>query len=689
MKKLIVLLLCVLMLLVPCVIAAADTDYVQPEETMPFVATEETDFLGGVLMVTIKKEYSFPNRTWALSAFGNPSHISSFVDITASENPDVINSYSSNENYRQIFEFYLDTSNKQIAIAVAETIHQSEYVHSVSVNRVYETAEESPTPQTDTSVQPRGAMTPANLFTNNYRKITADPLVSYQYSIFTTHTNRAWAITKGSSNIIVGVIDSGVDPIPDLANNLVEGYDLTGVTWENPTNIIQGNTQDDKVDNHGTKIASLIVAEHNTIGISGMAPNVKVMPLKVCDLTEVKNFAMVRAFSKAQEEQLPIVNLSIGVPKNLENEEGDPNSIDDEGVNYNWLAAMMNYSGLIVNSAGNNDMFMFPDHTDPPVCLDNLEHPIYPLTFKDQGLSNMIVVGSVDENNQWCVSNWSSHYVDLMAPGKNIFVSYLECWDNENNCFLEPSENYVTYIEDWGSSFSAPMVAAAAALLLSYDPTLTTAELKEIILDNVTYIPELATRCATSGVLNVYKALSSIMKENSKKLYDYCVSIEVTGEHVFSADPITISYPSEVVQLTDIYVYPEIKFAPYYSVYVVPQDGSITISFVDTLTALPVGTVAFELWFSAPEDTITNKFFMVNGGFEIDNENSGLRSHSFMLGDHGRTGNLNDMMSWFDFIISSGGISTPLDVNRDMIIDNADRVKAQEYLAGEIVSLFY
>lgn len=697
MKKIIVLLLCVLMLSVPGVIAAADTDYVQPEETMPFVATEETDFIGGVLMVTIKKEYSFPNRVWALSAFGNPSHVSSFVDITASENPDVINSYANNENYRQIFEFYLDTSDKQTAIAVAEVIQQSDYVYSVSVNRVHEMVEEPTEPQTEEeTTQSRSAMVPADLFVNNYRKITADPLISSQYSIFTTHTNRAWAITKGSPDVVVGVIDSGIDPIPDLADNLVPGYDLSNITY---TNYIAGNyiyqeqtvCYDSNANHHGTEVASVIAAKQNSLGISGFAPNVKLKPIKVHNGNEYQEFAMVHAFTLIQslDDPPPIVVMSLNSPSSFENVDNPNASGVDSYINYDWLAAMENYSGLIVNSAA-NDNRLGEILSEGPEDLS--ETPIYPGEFKsqDENFNNIIVVGSVNENNQWAVSNWSAQYVDLMAPGHGIKVAYgVKSYvkdENYNDVLKDVSEEYASRS---GSSYSAPMVAAAAALLLSYAPTLTTDQLKEIILDNVTYVPELATRCATSGVLNVYKALSSLMREDSKKLYDYCVSIEVTGEHVFSADPITVSYPSDVVQLTDIYIYPEIKFAPHYLVNVTPQNGTITISFIDTLAPLPVGTVAFELWFSALENTITNKFYMANGAFEIDNENIGLCGHSFLLGDHGRSGNLNDMMMWFNFIIPGEGTSIPLDVNRDMVVNNTDREKAQKFLNGEIVSLFY
>lgn len=696
MKKVIVLLLCVLMLSVPCVIAAADTDYVQPEETMPFVATEETNFIGGVLMVTIKKEYSFPNRVWALSAFDNPSHVISFVDITASENPDVINSYANNENYRQIFEFYLDTSDKQTAIAVAEVIQQSDYVHSVSVNCVHEIAKETSEPQTEEgTIQSRGAMVPADLFVNNYRKITADPHISSQYSIFTTHTNRAWAITKGSPDVVVAVIDSGIDPIPDLVDNLVPGYDLSNITY---TNYIAGDyaysekpfCYDSATNHHGTEVASVIAAKQNSIGMSGIAPNVKLRPIKVHNGNEYQEFAMVHAFTLIQslDDPPPIVSMSLNSPSSLEDVDNPNASNLDSDVNNGWLAAMMNYSGLIVNSAGNHGGLS--GFNSEPVDLD--ETYIYPGRFKsqDENFQNIIIVGSVKENNQWAVSNWSAQYVDLMAPGHGIKVAYgVKSYvkdENYNDVLKDVSEEYASRS---GSSYSAPMVAAAAALLLSYAPTLTTDQLKKIILDNVTYVPELATRCATSGVLNVYKALSSLMREDSKELYDYCVSIEVTGEHVFSADPITVSYPSDVVQLTDIYIYPEIKFAPHYLVNVTPQNGTITISFIDTLAPLPVGTVAFELWFSALENTITNKFYMANGAFEIDNENIGLCGHSFLLGDHGRSGNLNDMMMWFNFIIPGEGTSIPLDVNRDMVVNNTDREKAQKFLNGEIVSLFY
>ena len=161
------------------------------------------------------------------------------------------------------------------------------------------------------------------------------------------------------------------------------------------------------------------------------------------------------------------------------------------------------------------------------------------------------------------------------------------------------------------------------------------------------------------------------------------------GDKVSSTTPIVVSYPSDVVQLTDIYVNPLVKYATEYSVDVDPQNGTVTLSFTNLPAALPIGKTAFELWFAAPEDSITNKFYMANGAFQADTEGTGLREHIYLLGDHGRSGNLNDMMMWYNFIIPSGGTSIPLDVNRDMVVNLDDQNIAQSYLNGEIISLFY
>lgn len=687
MKKYCALILAFVLFVLSALPALADAAPVDAEEAIPFVATVDEDFEGGILIVCIKKEYSVPNKVWQMSQFGNPEHITSYADLTACDDSKVITSNIQNENFRQILEIHLDTVDKQIALNVAATFSESPYVYSVSVNHIYELDFETPVSSEDSGVALSSNIVSANEFESTYRQITEDPFIDSQYSIFTTYANRAWAITTGSSTIKVGVIDTGIDPIPDLENNLYQAYNLSGFSYndsatsEVPTESFYDADYD---THHGTRVASVIAAEQNDIGISGIAPDIKLVSLRVAynNSDNINDFGVARAFVLAQNLSLPIVNFSI-------NNSDDRTSINtneqdlltglDIYADAGWLVAMQNYTGLIVNSAGNNDCSLFP--SDDPVDVDDEETPIYPGKFKDNGLNNIIVVGSVDEYNEWDVSNWGDEYVDLMAPGVYITTAYGEV-ERDSNGTITSIQSYYDAIS--GSSFSAPMVAATAALLLSYNPNLTVQQLKNAILNNVTVVDELSDKCITSGILNVNDALLSI----GPAMYNYCISISTNNNAVSSAFNITTDFPADELRLTDVYVNSWIKSGFYYGIDINEETGHIDMFFGSNRDTVSADTVVFEFWFAAPADSITDKFSVVNGELTTTTNNTTLSGVAFLLGDGGRTGTTDSVVSWIDFCLQCNSFMQAVDVNRDHVINNDDKVRAQQYLNGEIKSLF-
>ncbi|MCK4826073.1 S8 family serine peptidase, partial [bacterium] len=83
----------------------------------------------------------------------------------------------------------------------------------------------------------------------------------------------AWEITTGSQDIIVAVIDAGVESHDDLpTSRLVQGYDPTGIGNGEPTS---------SAHNHGQAVAGIIAASHNNKGVRGVAGNVKIMPIQI------------------------------------------------------------------------------------------------------------------------------------------------------------------------------------------------------------------------------------------------------------------------------------------------------------------------------------------------------------------------------------------------------------------------
>ena len=159
-------------------------------------------------------------------------------------------------------------------------------------------------------------------------------------------------------------------------------------------------------------------------------------------------------------------------------------------------AAISNYPGLFVCSAGNSGINV--DDTTP----------IYPRCFTNENI--VAVAASNSSDNLLTSSNYGPISIDLAAPGDYLRVA------NKDG----------TYGTNGGTSLAAPMVAGAAALLLSYNPNLSALQLKEAILKTVDVIPSMAGKTVTEGRLNVYQALEYVKSEF--QLQNIVVNVRVT-----------------------------------------------------------------------------------------------------------------------------------------------------------------
>ena len=211
----------------------------------------------------------------------------------------------------------------------------------------------------------------------------------------------AWGITAGNSSVVVAVIDTGVDYThPDLAANI----------WTNPGEIpddgidndgngfiddVHGwdfqNNDNDPMDDHGhgTHVAGTIAARgDNAVGVSGVAWNVTIMPLKAMSSTGT-SFDTIQALNYAVAMGVKISN----------------NSYYMSGM-YNAIAAAGAAGHLFVAAAGNGG-------------VDTDITPHYPSIYD---LDNIISVAGTDHNdNKVSLSNYGLTTVDLGAPGANIY----------------------------------------------------------------------------------------------------------------------------------------------------------------------------------------------------------------------------------------------------------------------------
>src|SRR5690606_15312476 len=114
----------------------------------------------------------------------------------------------------------------------------------------------------------------------------------------------AWAITTGSQEIVIAVVDSGVKlDHPEFAGRLAPGYDF-----------INGDDQPDDDQGHGTHVAGVIAAAlDNGQGMAGMCPNCRIMPVKVLDENNIGSWSsLAQGVLFAADHGARVINLSLG-----------------------------------------------------------------------------------------------------------------------------------------------------------------------------------------------------------------------------------------------------------------------------------------------------------------------------------------------------------------------------------------
>ena len=294
------------------------------------------------------------------------------------------------------------------------------------------------------------------------------PLYDWQYS--KVELNKAWEISIGRKEVLIGVIDSGISSIPD---------DLIGQLNTSLSVDCLGLNRDPFVDlvPHGTCVAGVIGANgENSIAKSGVLWKSNLVSLR-CD-DNVNNLetpsAVIEAIDYATDNDIPILNFSGGF--------GYGSDVQIPFLQQGALAQKIsNYPGLIVCAAGNAGAF-----------ISDIVHQVYPQSFT---YDNLLVVGSSNNNDEKCSYSNYGPSVDLFAPSD---ISTINLSDYGTSSFS-------------GTSCSSPLVAGVAGLLKSINPSLTTSELKETILNNCDELDSLSLYCTNGRRLNAYKATLSVI----------------------------------------------------------------------------------------------------------------------------------------------------------------------------------
>ncbi|MCX7833843.1 MAG: S8 family serine peptidase [Ignavibacteria bacterium] len=329
--------------------------------------------------------------------------------------------------------------------------------------------------------------------------IPNDPYYSKQYYLNETGFNFLWNYTLGDSNIVIAVIDSGLDFLhPDLQNSYKLNYgeygngkESNGIDDDNNGyiddwrgwNFIYNNNDptDDNIYSHGTAVTGVINASiNNGIGIASASPKCKVLVLKAFDRNgygaeDIISYAILYAVSAG----VKVMNFSFG-----------------DFIYSNLLRDVINFAYeqniTMIASAGNDG--------------SNRLH--YPSAFGE-----VISVGASNQFNYKATFSSFGETVDIFAPGEQILTT------SRRGFGLQEFEGDYFYIS--GTSFSAPIVASAAAILKVKNNNLTNEEIRGILVSNTKYLTNQNKwdHYNSSGLLQINNSFNNVSISAISKIY--------------------------------------------------------------------------------------------------------------------------------------------------------------------------
>ncbi|MFI5842774.1 type VII secretion-associated serine protease mycosin [Catenuloplanes sp. NPDC051500] len=279
----------------------------------------------------------------------------------------------------------------------------------------------------------------------------------------------AWPLSRGAG-VTVAVIDSGVNG----DHKVLKGQVLAGRDFSLPDFDGQCDTL-----GHGTVIAGIIAGkEVSGVAFTGIAPDAKILPLRVLDSDKPSTDPsapgrIAQAITYAVDQGADVINLSL---------ETDP--VDS----LNAAIAYAEEKNVVVVAAGGNQA---PDETR--------NGGVFPAAYK-----TVLAVAGVDEQGGHVATSVQGPYVDLSAPGLDLFGP-------------APTGDGFVGEEAGGTSFAAAYVSGAAALVRSYFPTMTAADVRARLMATADQPPTGQDNSFGTGMVNPYLALSTVFTTKSER----------------------------------------------------------------------------------------------------------------------------------------------------------------------------
>ncbi len=270
----------------------------------------------------------------------------------------------------------------------------------------------------------------------------------------------SWDYNAGSGDVVVAVCDSGIQANhEDLAGRVLPGWNLVGNNNESSTST-----------NHGTHVAGLIGATLNEVGVAGVAPNIKLLPLRISDTNGSTTMKRITdCIMLAADRGAKVVNVSFtGV---------ESSAVDAAGKYARGKGT------LVVYSAGNHGKLR-----------SETSYPNSPFVVAVGGTNR------TDKRWTWRKffrgggSNYGT-FVDVSAPALDLTSTAVYNLTNPQA---------IKYRTGSGTSYSAPIVSGVAALIYSVNPRFTPQDVENILLESA---DKIGVSGLGAGRVNALKAV--------------------------------------------------------------------------------------------------------------------------------------------------------------------------------------
>lgn len=303
--------------------------------------------------------------------------------------------------------------------------------------------------------------------------------VTYGWAAEKIEQAEAWEIETGSSSVLVGVLDTGIDAShPELSGRV-----STTLSRNFASDSVSATTDP---RGHGTHVAGIIGAKYNNdeLNFSGVCQSVTLVSLRVFNRYGDTTAGIVaEAIDYAEENNISLLNLSLG---------------PHDGDFFALMQSVANFSGLLIcsigNSGHNSDVY---SGSIPAVWGVN----------EIGNNDNIVSVGaSTSSDTRESLSNYGETTVDLFAPGSAITSCYPRSLCASSNCSISGHIRY-GYHAISGTSQAAPFVTGVAALILARHPNTSPATIKSALINSVNPVSAFSNICVSGGRLNAYNAL--------------------------------------------------------------------------------------------------------------------------------------------------------------------------------------